>query len=559
MRARDGDRTSLRTPLARGTAAAAAGGTTSSDRDRRAGVLLPVADAVPAAPRLAAAGSDRRASPRHRVRAGLLARWWLFGLLARPAPARRQAPGVAVAGRRRRRGGGRASCILGASWQREIHQPHGHRAAGRHRVPGVLLLAAVLAAGSSASPGVLRRDPRGAGLPESGRWSAPASARLPRRRRRGVAVASASSTGSVIDGLFHPRRRYVQDGQQRDRAGRGRRPPTRCVPAARRRWSSWDVAGQPGPQFRRRRADVARVGSSSAGADAKASRSGSTPAWTRADVTGAGRARGAGTAAHRRVRPQGALRDHHHRHRLGRRSARPTRWSTCTTATPRSSPCSTRTCRAGSRSWSTRNAPARPAGSCSTRSTRPGPRCRADTARSCWPSARAWARSAPSRPSAARRTCRNRTDGMLLVGPPNSNALWRQFVADRDPGSPGPADLPAAAHGPLRRRPGRPGRPPAAPGRDRGSSTCSTRPTRSSGGRPRLMLQPPRLARSPAATTCCRAMRWYPVRHVLAGDRRHGVLHRRPGRARPQLRHRPCRRGRRSRRRRAGPPSGRPH
>jgi uncharacterized membrane protein len=30
---------------------------------------------------------------------------------------------------------------------------------------------------------------------------------------------------------------------------------------------------------------------------------------------------------------------------------------------------------------------------------------------------------------------RNRVDGMLLVGPPNRNELWRQFVAERDPGS----------------------------------------------------------------------------------------------------------------------------
>ncbi|WP_250036877.1 alpha/beta hydrolase [Paractinoplanes maris] len=31
---------------------------------------------------------------------------------------------------------------------------------------------------------------------------------------------------------------------------------------------------------------------------------------------------------------------------------------------------------------------------------------------------------------------RNRVDGMLLVGPPSSNELWRQFVEDRDPGTP---------------------------------------------------------------------------------------------------------------------------
>ncbi|GAA1812979.1 alpha/beta-hydrolase family protein [Luedemannella flava] len=29
-----------------------------------------------------------------------------------------------------------------------------------------------------------------------------------------------------------------------------------------------------------------------------------------------------------------------------------------------------------------------------------------------------------------------RTDGMLLVGPPNRNRLWREFVADREPGTP---------------------------------------------------------------------------------------------------------------------------
>ncbi|MEV4641927.1 alpha/beta-hydrolase family protein [Actinoplanes sp. NPDC049548] len=30
---------------------------------------------------------------------------------------------------------------------------------------------------------------------------------------------------------------------------------------------------------------------------------------------------------------------------------------------------------------------------------------------------------------------RNRVDGMLLVGPPNRNPLWREYVADRDPGT----------------------------------------------------------------------------------------------------------------------------
>ena len=40
---------------------------------------------------------------------------------------------------------------------------------------------------------------------------------------------------------------------------------------------------------------------------------------------------------------------------------------------------------------------------------------------------------------------RNRTDGMLLVGPPSRNGLWSELVADRDPGS--PAVLPSYEHG----------------------------------------------------------------------------------------------------------------
>jgi uncharacterized membrane protein len=39
----------------------------------------------------------------------------------------------------------------------------------------------------------------------------------------------------------------------------------------------------------------------------------------------------------------------------------------------------------------------------------------------------------------------NRTDGMLLVGPPNQNGLWSELVADRDPGT--PAVLPTYEQG----------------------------------------------------------------------------------------------------------------
>jgi uncharacterized membrane protein len=40
---------------------------------------------------------------------------------------------------------------------------------------------------------------------------------------------------------------------------------------------------------------------------------------------------------------------------------------------------------------------------------------------------------------------RNRTDGALFVGPPNFNPLWREFVRNRDPGS--PERLPVYDHG----------------------------------------------------------------------------------------------------------------
>jgi uncharacterized membrane protein len=39
----------------------------------------------------------------------------------------------------------------------------------------------------------------------------------------------------------------------------------------------------------------------------------------------------------------------------------------------------------------------------------------------------------------------NRVDGMLLVGPPNRNELWRQYVGARDPGT--PEILPTFEHG----------------------------------------------------------------------------------------------------------------
>ena len=76
-----------------------------------------------------------------------------------------------------------------------------------------------------------------------------------------------------------------------------------------------------------------------------------------------------------------------------------------------------------------------------------------------------------------------RTDGVLWAGPPNFNRLWRDFVGDREPSS--PEWLPVYDTGKEVRFADQPsdlGQPATAWG-SRGSPTCRTRPTRSSGGR----------------------------------------------------------------------------
>ena len=126
---------------------------------------------------------------------------------------------------------------------------------------------------------------------------------------------------------------------------------------------------------------------------------------------------------------------------------------------------------------------------------------------------------------------------VLWVGPPNASPLWRAITERRDPGTPEvAAALRQRTHRPLlRRRPAleiaddtaRRGRAPAW-------CTCSTRPIRSCGGR-RICCSPGRTGwRSSRAVTARHAL--VPVRDVLAGGRRHGVLDRGSGRPRPQLR-----------------------
>jgi uncharacterized membrane protein len=106
---------------------------------------------------------------------------------------------------------------------------------------------------------------------------------------------------------------------------------------------------------------------------------------------------------------------------------------------------------------------------------------------------------------------RNRVDGMLLVGPPNRNELWRQFVADRDPGS--TEILPSYENGATIRF----AREPATD-LDRPASLWSTprvaylqHPSDPIvWWSPRLMLSRPDWLREPRGADVSADVRWYP-------------------------------------------------
>jgi uncharacterized membrane protein len=79
---------------------------------------------------------------------------------------------------------------------------------------------------------------------------------------------------------------------------------------------------------------------------------------------------------------------------------------------------------------------------------------------------------------------RNRTDGVLFLGPPNKNTLWTEFVTHRDKGTREscPHTATAPPYGSAPTRPTCPTRPARGPPHT--WPTYSTRPTRSSGGHP---------------------------------------------------------------------------
>jgi uncharacterized membrane protein len=105
---------------------------------------------------------------------------------------------------------------------------------------------------------------------------------------------------------------------------------------------------------------------------------------------------------------------------------------------------------------------------------------------------------------------RNRTDGMLLLGPPSQNQLWNEFRADRDPGS--PAVLPVYQQGETVRFAADPAdltRPAAAWGTPR--VVYLQYPSDPiTWWSPRLMVSRPDWLAEPRGADVLPAVRWYP-------------------------------------------------
>ncbi len=105
---------------------------------------------------------------------------------------------------------------------------------------------------------------------------------------------------------------------------------------------------------------------------------------------------------------------------------------------------------------------------------------------------------------------RNRTDGMLLVGPPNRNQLWSEYVADRDPGS--PAVLPVIERGATVRFAAVPAdlARPAAPWETPRVIYLQYPSDPITWWSPRLMVRRPDWLAEPRGADVLPSVRWYP-------------------------------------------------
>jgi uncharacterized membrane protein len=106
---------------------------------------------------------------------------------------------------------------------------------------------------------------------------------------------------------------------------------------------------------------------------------------------------------------------------------------------------------------------------------------------------------------------RNRTDGVLWVGPPNSNALWRQLTRRRDHGT--PQILPTYQQGATVRFASQPSdlRRPASPWTAPRLVYLQHPSDPITWWSPQLLLQEPDWLREPKGPDVLPAMRWYPI------------------------------------------------
>jgi uncharacterized membrane protein len=106
---------------------------------------------------------------------------------------------------------------------------------------------------------------------------------------------------------------------------------------------------------------------------------------------------------------------------------------------------------------------------------------------------------------------RNRTDGVLWVGPPNSDALWRDFTDHRDPGT--PEVLPTYQHGRTVRFAARPADldRPAAPWPFPRVVYLQHASDPIVWWSPALLLREPRWLRQPRGPDVLPDMHWYPL------------------------------------------------
>ena len=323
-----------------------------------------------------------------------------------------------------------ASYLLGQRWQGQIRELVGAdlRPSGRRLL--MPLVAVLVFVGLVAAAG-------GSGT-SSGGWRAWLSRWMGRRAARalGWVVAAADTVGLVsgvlVDGILALTDRIfaVRDATTSDTAVQPTSPLRSGGPGSLVAWDSLGRQGRnfvgPGPTA----AEIAAFTGTTAPEPIRAYAGIASPkrrgpgGLAVADLNGPAGSIGSTCWSPAPPAPVGWIRP------------RSTASSTRPGATPRRSRSSTPTCRHGRRSWSTRPRHGRPGGRCSTPCTRNGPPCRPTSDRKLYAFGLSLGSYAAEAPFSGEADMANRTDGILLAGPPAFNPLNREFTDGRDPGTP---------------------------------------------------------------------------------------------------------------------------